>query len=325
MRLPFCPKHLLTLCAALTVFVGCGGTADSGGPSSACGSAAGEGGGGDGSGGAAVGGTGSVPNATGGLATGGAFDPGSGGTGGSSDDCTDSDGDGLSDKAEERFGGPADYDSDGTGDYLDLDSDNDGLPDEVEAGEHEKCEKGVDTDYDGVADFRDEDSDDDGVPDVTELRNGTNPRLTNSDDDFCDDLKEYLFGRCSMDDQVLVANGCGGDIALDAVRIWSGTGHVGLADDVHVALTPSDSPLDNSDSVPEYVGVIDVSPQEKGVVVSGQLEAVGPSAWVMVVVAHGAASQGGFDFWTLSLESESIGTLGATNIVWTQPICPPLW
>jgi hypothetical protein len=194
----------------------------------------------------------------------------------------------------------------------------------VEAGNHEECGTGVDTDYDGVADFRDEDSDQDGVPDAIELANGTNPLLTNSDDDFCDDLKEYLFGRCSMDDQVLVADACG-DTTLDAVRVWSGTGHVGLADDVRIALTPYDSPLDNSDSVPEYVGVIDVSPQEKGIVVSGQLEAVGPSTSVRVVVAHGGASQGGFDFWTLSIESESIGTLGATNLVWTQPPCPPLW
>jgi hypothetical protein len=261
---------------------------------------------------------------------GGTLEPGSGGTAGSSDDCRDSDGDGLSDKAEERFGGPADYDTDGTGDYLDLDSDNDGIPDEVEAGDHEECETGVDTDYDGVADFRDEDSDGDDVPDAIEVENGTNPLLMNSDDDFCDDLKEYLFGRCSMDDQVLVGT-CGGDDSLDAVKVWSGTGHVGLLDDVHVALTPYDSPLDNSDGGPEFVGVIDVVPQEKGIVVSGQLEAVGPSASVTIVLAHGGASTGGldsktgFNFWTLSIESESIGTLGATNIVWTQSPCPPLW
>jgi hypothetical protein len=260
---------------------------------------------------------------------GGTLEPGSGGTGGSSDDCSDSDGDGLSDKAEDGFGGPADYDSDGLDDYLDTDSDNDGIPDEVEAGSHEKCEPGVDTDHDGFADFLDEDSDGDGVSDTLELVNGTNPLLTNSDDDSCDDLKEYLFGRCSMDDQVLVSNGCGGDITLDAIRVWSGTGHVGLADDVQIVLTPYDSPLDNADGTPEYVGVIDVSPQEKGVVVSGQLEAVGPSASVAVVIAHGGAlppggSKFGFNFWTVSIESESIGTLGATNLVWTERRCPPL-
>ncbi len=265
---------------------------------------------------------------TGGLGTGGSLEPGTGGT---SDDCTDSDADGLSDKAEDRFGGPSDYDTDGKADYLDLDSDNDGIPDEVEAGDHEQCETGVDTDYDGVPDFRDDDSDGDGVSDAIELKNGTNPLLTNSDDDYCDDFKEYLFGRCSMDDQVLVADPCG-ETGLVAVRIWSGTGHVGLLDDVHIELKPYDSPLDNSDLVvPEYVGVTDVSPQEKGTVVSGQLEAVGPSASVTVVLASagaysgGADSQTGFNFWTVSIESESIGTLGATNLVWTQNRCPPLW
>src|SRR5262245_54553761 len=100
MRLPLSPNHLLTLCAAVTVLAGCGGTADSGGPSSACGSAAGETGAGGGGGGAAVGGTGSLPIATGGLGIGGTLEPGSGGSAGSSDDCVDSDGDGLSDQVE---------------------------------------------------------------------------------------------------------------------------------------------------------------------------------------------------------------------------------
>ncbi len=61
-----------------------------------------------------------------------------------------------------------DTDSDGTPDYLDLDSDDDGIADELEAGQTPATP--VDTDGDGVEDYLDLDADNDGIPDSVESR-----------------------------------------------------------------------------------------------------------------------------------------------------------
>lgn len=58
---------------------------------------------------------------------------------------------------------PADTDSDGIPDYLDLDSDNDGIYDAIETGRNN-----TDTDNDGIKNFRDLDSDGDSCDDVIE-------------------------------------------------------------------------------------------------------------------------------------------------------------
>ncbi len=61
-----------------------------------------------------------------------------------------------------------DTDGDGTPDYLDTDSDDDGILDEVEAGDTDPLTLPFDSDDDGIADFRDLDSDDNCIADVDE-------------------------------------------------------------------------------------------------------------------------------------------------------------
>jgi len=79
----------------------------------------------------------------------------------------DEDGDGISDFGEGRADG-RDTDGDGTPDYLDTDSDDDGILDEVEAGDGDIRTPPVDSDFDGTPDFQDTDSDDNGIEDGTE-------------------------------------------------------------------------------------------------------------------------------------------------------------
>ena len=81
--------------------------------------------------------------------------------------CKDSDGDTICDFDEGKADG-ADYDVDGTPDYLDEDSDNDGIPDRTEAGDLDKCTAPFDTDLDGNGDFIDMDSDANGIMDIIE-------------------------------------------------------------------------------------------------------------------------------------------------------------
>ena len=76
----------------------------------------------------------------------------------------DHDRDGISDE-EEGFVGAVDTDGDGNPDFSDEDSDNDGLPDQVEAGDFDIETLAVDSDGDGIPDFRDTDSDNNGLPD----------------------------------------------------------------------------------------------------------------------------------------------------------------
>jgi hypothetical protein len=81
--------------------------------------------------------------------------------GATTDDCKDSDGDGISDAVE----GDADTDSDKTPDREDADSDGDGIADKVERAAA-ACAVPLDSDRDGIFNFRDLDSDGDGVPDA---------------------------------------------------------------------------------------------------------------------------------------------------------------
>ncbi len=84
---------------------------------------------------------------------------------------TDGDGDTISDADEGSTEG-VDTDGDGIEDYLDPDSDDDGIPDDVEAGDADLETPPRDTDGDGTADFRDGDSDDDGLTDADEMEIG---------------------------------------------------------------------------------------------------------------------------------------------------------
>jgi hypothetical protein len=74
----------------------------------------------------------------------------------------DSDGDGLSDNLEEKYGLNPNS----------IDSDNDGIPDDVEFGNGTIPK---DTDGDGIIDTLDNDSDNDGITDSEEIKYGLNP------------------------------------------------------------------------------------------------------------------------------------------------------
>ncbi len=77
-----------------------------------------------------------------------------------------------------------DTDQDSFPDYQDTDSDNDGILDNVEAGDGDPATPPFDTDGDGIPDYLDRDSDNDGVPDDQEDRNhdGLLGRCTNGCD-----------------------------------------------------------------------------------------------------------------------------------------------
>ncbi len=96
----------------------------------------------------------------------------------------DSDGDTIADVDEEG----ADTDGDGTDDDMDLDSDEDGIPDEVEAGDEWTVTPPIDTDGDGIPDFRDEDSDGDGILD--RIESGDTPLHPHDTDE--DGIPDYI-------------------------------------------------------------------------------------------------------------------------------------
>lgn len=79
----------------------------------------------------------------------------------------DSDGDLISDH-DEQAAGP-NVDGDGYPNHLDLDSDEDGIPDQIEAGDADLASPPVETDGDGQPDFLDLDSDGDTIYDADEL------------------------------------------------------------------------------------------------------------------------------------------------------------
>ncbi|PSQ03129.1 hypothetical protein BRC94_00150 [Halobacteriales archaeon QS_5_70_17] len=103
--------------------------------------------------------------------------------------AVDSDGDGLSDRAEREQGT----------DPLDADSDGDGLSDGTEVTEHGSDPLAPDTDGDGLADGTEHDlgtdpttadSDGDGIDDGTERDRGTDPLAPDTDGDGIDDGTE---------------------------------------------------------------------------------------------------------------------------------------
>ncbi len=141
----------------------------------------------------------------------------------------DSDGDGIDDSIETNGGKVVDTDKDGTPDALDADSDGDGIPDSVE--------KAVDTDGDGTPDFRDADSDGDGFTDADERAVDTDGdgtpdyRDADSDGDGLSDAHEKRIGTSRVNPDT------DGDGLADAAE--AGTGEVAIdtdADGVNDAL-----------------------------------------------------------------------------------------
>lgn len=100
-------------------------------------------------------------------------------------DCTDSDGDFISDFHEGPDG--TDTDGDGTADIADSDSDGDNREDSFEAGDNDPCSTPSDTDSDGIPDFRDTDSDGNGILDSDEQSGDSDgdgiPDIYDLDDD----------------------------------------------------------------------------------------------------------------------------------------------
>ena len=90
----------------------------------------------------------------------------------------DFDSDGLSDKEEKKLGT----------DPLVADSDHDGIPDNEEVGSNIALP--LDTDHDGKINALDTDDDNDGLPTSLEIKIGTNPLLTDTDQDGFSDSEE---------------------------------------------------------------------------------------------------------------------------------------
>ncbi len=101
------------------------------------------------------------------------------------------------DSADEQAGISTDSDEDETPDYQDLDSDDDGIDDDIEAGDEEVITLPWDSDLDGTPDFRDLDSDDNCIDDEDEGQK-------DSDDD---EVRNYA----DLDDD--------GDGILDTIEI----------------------------------------------------------------------------------------------------------
>jgi hypothetical protein len=114
------------------------------------------------------------------------------------DPLRDSDGDTITD-VDEDWDSDVDTDGDTVPDYLDEDSDNDGISDEVEAGDSDPVNPPRDTDGDGTPDFRDEDSDNDKLTDAEELELGTDPYNSDSDLDTVSDYWEVACGSDPLD------------------------------------------------------------------------------------------------------------------------------
>ncbi len=126
----------------------------------------------------------------------------------------DSDRDTIADVHETPMAGsPPDPDSDGEINALDRDSDNDGLSDEVEAGDVDLYTPPVDTDCDGIPDYMDLDSDGDGFDDELD-----NCRLLPNDQTDAD--ADDLGLACDPDDNNPDIDG---DFLIDGLEVAGGS------------------------------------------------------------------------------------------------------
>jgi len=143
----------------------------------------------------------------------------------SSEESSDTDGDGIPDDVE----GDDDVDGDGLPNFEDTDSDGDGIPDAIEAGDDPV--NPVDSDNDGVPDYLDEDSDDDGIPDSDE---GTGDRDGDGVPDYLDSDDEDPGADADADTDA------DADADVDADSDWDGSpvaDCTGFADFIPCVLT----------------------------------------------------------------------------------------
>ena len=114
-------------------------------------------------------------------------------------DSLDPDEDGIPNSVE----GCGDFDGDSLPNCMDSDSDGDGISDKAECTS-QPCQ---DTDGDGDPDFLDKDSDNDGLSDKEEKEKGTDPYNKDTDGDGSDDLAEIVYGSNPLDDGSRIPEG----------------------------------------------------------------------------------------------------------------------
>ncbi len=249
---------------------------------------------------------------------------GAGGSAGlaSACDCSlDSDGDGLADVAENPYCSSLsnyqpDQDYDRIPDYLDSDSDGDGIPDADEAGDHAACGGGRDTDGDGLPDFLDIDSDEDQISDAYELLNGTDPRLTDSDGDGCDDWVELTFGECIPGSQVVLETTCYSDATSTELTLVAQTEFDGRLSDLTTTLAPP-----SPDTNPVSATPVAVSPPAAGTIDNGALTSIAFGATVTFSISASAWNLGP-TVYTLTIESASQGLLARGQVLIRLEECP---
>ncbi len=165
---------------------------------------------------------------------------------------SDSDGDGVGDEDENKYGTnpySADTDGDGVSDYdeisfyksnpLKLDSDNDGVSDYDEVTLYNTNPNLADTDGDGIGDYdeislhktnpRLPDSDDDGIGDRDEIARGTNPMNADTDGDDVPDGQD----KCPLNAGMTEFHGCSAPVRNDIVVVRD-TIHISRSDTVYI-------------------------------------------------------------------------------------------
>jgi hypothetical protein len=278
------------------------------------------------SGAAGVAGTFTAFGGTGAVAGAGATAGASGGADGGLDYCQlDSDGDGLSDGTEGRYGSALgasydrDDDYDGVPNYLDLDSDNDGIPDSVEGGHPSGCAPAVDTDGDGTPDFEDTDSDGDGLLDFDEIKFGFNPLLPDSDGDGCGDFNQHTFGSCDMVSNTTVHTSCYSDTP-------SGTITITVATDRYSVASPTIAVAPDLSAAPTVFTItpLAVSPANLGSISAGAIDWVSNGAQVTLQIAVGTTGSYPRGLYTFNLVTSDGLTVATGRTLWVYDSCPIL-